>query len=304
MNLALIRLTRGLNGKLGQVILVSVLLCACAPQERVRTADSAPVRANEAPAIAVASTPTTTPTTTPAPASAPVAFVDVTSLLRVDRSRQIVEMKAVAVLDTGFLEQLVCQHGTREHESLFAFAGLASEVHAALLLAGFVPGAPGRWTEIVDQHGIEQNGGVEIVATTIAGIAPNGSPVEITVRLPDGTERAITDFIREAPLGKGASAPPPNRFVFGGSRFHTDLRTGRERYVADGSGSIVGLVTFGDETIGCLDVIPDQASAAAPTWEVFTERMPKPGTTVILRLSLPNQPKGPDGAINATDPSR
>ncbi|MFZ9881974.1 MAG: hypothetical protein ACO3QC_11290 [Phycisphaerales bacterium] len=49
-------------------------------------------------------------------------------------------------------------------------------------------------------------------------------------------------------------------------------------------------MTFGDETIAAVDVVPDQASAAEPVWEVWTERMPKPGTvvTVTLRPSSPS----------------
>jgi hypothetical protein len=44
-------------------------------------------------------------------------------------------------------------------------------------------------------------------------------------------------------------------------------------------------VTFGDETVGATEVLPDQASAASPIWEVFTERMPEPGTKVTIRLT-------------------
>ena len=78
---------------------------------------------------------------------------------------------------------------------------------------------------------------------------------------------------------------PPSRFVFAGSRFRTDQRTGVERYIADGSGSIVGLVTFGDETISAVDVIPDQVEVSPAVWEVFVGRMPPPGTEVTIVLA-------------------
>ena len=45
-------------------------------------------------------------------------------------------------------------------------------------------------------------------------------------------------------------------------------------------------MTFGDEVIAPIDIIPDQVSAAQPIWEVFSERMPKPGTAVTISLSL------------------
>ena len=48
------------------------------------------------------------------------------------------------------------------------------------------------------------------------------------------------------------------------------------------SGSVIGLVTFGDEVIGFEDVISDQASIHAPEWEVNTEHVPPPGTEVTV----------------------
>jgi hypothetical protein len=51
------------------------------------------------------------------------------------------------------------------------------------------------------------------------------------------------------------------------------------------TGSIIGLVTFGDEVIGLSHVISDQAAIHEPEWEVNPERVPPIGTevTVVLR---------------------
>ena len=215
------------------------------------------------------------------PAGAPVEWIEIAPRVRVDRASRTVEFEALVVLDTGFLEQFVCTEGTREHESLFVFEGAASSVHAALLLAGFTAGSPGRWVERQDAGELR-----------FEGVAPTGSELRIEVRLPDGTTRPIDWFIRPAPIGDGAERTAAGaqsatrwQFVFGGSRFRTDRRTGNERYIADGSGSLVGLVTFGDETIGPREVLPDQASVSSPMWEVWTERMPPLGTrvTVVVR---------------------
>jgi hypothetical protein len=88
--------------------------------------------------------------------------------------------------------------------------------------------------------------------------------------------------------------------VFAGSRFVRNPRTQEERYEADGSGSLVGLVTFGDETIGAVEVIPDSAQVASPVWEIFPERVPAPGTRVKLRIvpriSLTARPPSGDTA--------
>lgn len=204
------------------------------------------------------------------------AWIAVSPSVRVNRTERAVEFTATAVIETGFLEQYVCTVGTREHESLFAYDGKASEIHAALLLAGLTPGSPGRWREVAGANG----------AFAVEAVQPTGEALSIAVRLADGAERPLEWFVRRAPVGDetdtGKAATPPVRFAFGGSRFHTNARTGVERYVADGSGSLIGLVTFGDETISPFEVIPDQAGAATPIWEVDSARIPKPGTLVHI----------------------
>ena len=94
-----------------------------------------------------------TPTPTPPAAAAKEQWTQLTPKIRCDAARGIVEFEAVSVLKTGFLEQYVCTVGTREHEALFAFEGKASDVHAALLLAGLEPGRPGYWREVEGANG-------------------------------------------------------------------------------------------------------------------------------------------------------
>jgi len=249
--------------------------CASGPAP---TQPATPIVA-DAPAPAPAPLPPQAPAAQPQPIvpseSAKPEWIELTPKIRANRTARVVEFEAVAVLEVGFLEQLVCLVGTREHESLFVFDGKASDIHAALLLAGFEAGSPGRWREVPAADG----------ATRIEGVPPQGTAVAITVLMPDGAERPIDWFVRASPVGAQVDRAPPSRFVFGGSRFERSRRTGAERYAADSSGSLIGLVTFGDETIGCANVIPDQVSAAEPVWEVWSERMPEPGTRVRVRLS-------------------
>ena len=205
------------------------------------------------------------------------AWSELSPQIRINRVAVALEFKATAVIETGFLEEYVCTVGTREHESLFAFDGKASEIHAAMLLAGFVPGEPGRWREVPADDG----------SLRLELAEPTGNDVRVLVRLPSGVEHPPEWFVRRAPIDEGGaqSSAPPTRFRFAGSRFRTDRRSGREFYLADGSGSLIGLVTFGDEVIAPIEVIPDQVSAAQPVWEVFSERMPKAGTEVTILLS-------------------
>ena len=227
-----------------------------------------------------------TPATKVETTAAQPLWTDISKQIRVNRSAVAVEFTATAVIETGFLEEYVCTVGTREHESLFAFDGKASEIHAAMLLAGFIAGTPGRWREIPNDDG----------SLTLELVLPTGDAVEASVRMPDGATHALDWFVRRSPIDdagvQASTTQPPRQFRFAGSRFRTDRKSGREFYLADGSGSLVGLVTFGDEVIAPVEVIPDQASAAAPIWEVFSERMPKPGTpvTIVLSRAAPAHP--------------
>ena len=244
-----------------------VVGCAPGPAPTERPGCAIDVEPNPAPAAPAM----------PPPPPAP-HWHAITELVRVDRASKVVELDAVAVLETGFLEQLVCGVGTREHESLFAFAGKPSEIHAALLLAGLEPGAPGGWRERP-----KPDGSIEVEE-----FVPTGARLRIEVVLPDGATRPIEWFTRASPLvDRPASAPEPvlaHSFVFSGSRFIQNRRTGGERYAADASGSIVGLVTFGDETIGYADVMSPSADVEPQIWEAWSERMPKPGTQVRIRI--------------------
>ena len=51
-------------------------------------------------------------------------------------------MPASIACNSGWLEQVACMVGTREHESLVVVEAKPSEVHAALLLLGLEPGTP------------------------------------------------------------------------------------------------------------------------------------------------------------------
>ncbi len=289
------RARRGASVSAWARALASALACAtawslvsCAPKHSAPAAENitlAPSSAPHVPAVIRDESAPIAPIEPTAPTAAteqapPRTVIQVTPLITVDREAHRVELTAVTVLDVGFLEQLVCLVSTREHESLFAFEGTASEVHAALLLAGFLPGAPGHWREVANASGDP------VGNTVLEGVAPTGSNVVVEVRLDDGSTHSIDWFVRAAPWANAPDAHPPQHFRFGGSRFHRDARSGIERYVADGSGSLIGLVTFGDEVIGCVEVISDEASVAQPLWEVHSERMPALGSRVTVVLTL------------------
>jgi len=170
----------------------------------------------------------------------------------------------------------VCSPSTREHESLVVARARPSNIHAALLMAGFEPGKPGHWTYDNDKFAI---------------VEPKGEKLAVLVRYQkNGTtvEEDIGKWIRAPATEKKDPKPFPREpFVFGGSAMERNPpgTPPGEHYVADMSGSIIGLVTFGDEMIGFSKVMSDQESVQEPEWEVNTEAVPPVGTavTVIIR---------------------
>ena len=200
--------------------------------------------------------------------------------ITVDVEKHEVFVRAWVCLEGGYLEQVACGVGSREHESLMVIKAKASQVHAALLLAGFQPGSPGKWTY--------EN-------RTIGTIAPTGDQLDVLVKYRDPresgreTEKPIREWIQDANSDRKF---PPNPWTFGGSAImpNEEFMGPGEHYVADMSGSIIGLVTFGDEVVGYSEVISDQDAVQAPEWELNTNVVPPMGTevTLILRRHVPS----------------
>ena len=193
--------------------------------------------------------------------------------LWIDREAGRVGFRAWVCLDAGWLEQVVCGPGTREHESLMVTNVPASGIHAALLLLGLEPGSPGRWVE---------------EGEAVLEIPPEGPGVFVDVQWTgvDGVVRnsGISKWIRDV---SDRRAYPTDRWVFAGS-IELDDRAAEQagaRYLADRSGSVIGLVTFGDELLAASDVIPDAVDVHAPEWVAATGALPPVGTEVTVVLA-------------------
>jgi hypothetical protein len=200
--------------------------------------------------------------------------------VRVDVRAATVELDADVCLDEGWLEQIACGPGTREHESLMVPRATPSQVHAALLAAGHRPGRPGRWERMEPLEG-EAAGRVRLAP-------PSGSRLRISVRVgagDDAEDVPVAHWIRDH---LGREKFPDEPWVFGGSHIEPTPEwmredgAGPEHYVADMTGSIIGLVTFGDEVIGFSRVLSDSAEFQAPEWEADTEHIPPVGTPVVI----------------------
>ncbi len=167
-----------------------------------------------------------------------------------------VSVPATLCLDAGWLEQIACSSGTREHESLLRVDVSPHLIHTALLAAGFKPGHPGAWQ-------LDAVGELHLHP-------PNGDPLQVLVEH-SGRTFPVTNWV----IGDG-----PLHWRFAGSMQSRG-------YAANRSGSIVGLVTFGDEVVGCERVVPDRADVVQPSWEVAAAIVPPIGTHVRMVLSMP-----------------
>jgi len=246
----------------GCSIAVLVSACAAPPATQQSIEPGAPT------VIAAEAEPT--PIASPEPS--PQSVVRLAGGIEVDRAEGEVRVPATVASTRGWLEQVVCLVETREHESLLVVEVKPSQIHAALLLLGLEAGEPGRWRY--------ENGQVEVDPS-------HGPEVVPLVRWREGeTEQttALADWIRGA---DGRAFPA--KWVFAGSHIRPNPPSwgAGEHYQADFSGSVVGLVTFGDETVAASTVISDETALESANWESWTERMPSEGTRATLILQLP-----------------
>lgn len=207
--------------------------------------------------------------------------------LSIDRDQQQVRIRCWSCLEQGFLEQVLCSPGTREHESLLVTDVPPSSIHAALLLAGIEPGTPGRWHE---------------VGSRVELLPPVGDAVQVAVEYEHAdrsgqVHEPVSRWIAELHDG---SDFPTDTWIFGGSVLvdKEDLPGEESNYLADHSGSVIGIVTFGDELLGLPRVIPDASSVHEPEWVVRLEHVPPPGTEVQVLLS-PASPQPASGRKDA-----
>ncbi len=229
--------------------------------------------------------------------------------LVIDIERCCVDLEAIVCLDNGLLELVACTQGSKEHESIVAVSARAMHIHTALLLLGADDGHPAIRKQV---------GGRE---KQWVSIPPQGDVVEVflvtTTRGGKSVERPVSDFIIRSSQrvdevdGAVITAPEQNRkpgdvknerfshtFVFAGSHLR-DNGSGPRQYLADLSGNVISIATFGDELL-CLPFRETQQDNAL-MWRVKPESLPKVGTKMTLRLRprLKKTERGDAGTTSA-----
>ena len=207
--------------------------------------------------------------------------------LKVRLKERCVDVDAKVCLDVGMLELIVCSEGTKEHESIFVVEAKAAHIHAALLLLGAKPGHPAMRKPINEEK------------TRWVDLPPRGGEIEVSVLVKKNGEKEvehpISKFLIRAEDEYGAPEPeegekvdrsfPTNTFLFAGSHVYQQGEQ-KPRYLADESGNVISLATFGDELL-CLPGVHAHANGGL-VWEIDSTHLPAVDSKVTLRLRPKN----------------
>lgn len=173
-----------------------------------------------------------------------------------------------------YLEQVVCIPDTKEHEVVLVTQARPSHIHAALLAVGLKPGRPAVW---------RQEG------TKMVPVPPEGDPVRIELIYTNAHGERVTDsprlWVKNARTGEQW---PEGDWVFAGSL--VKAHQGRDIYEADLAGTLIGLTSFGTETLAWPGVISPDSQQQEPEWIADAGRVPPMNTKVTVRLTA-TQPK-------------
>jgi len=215
--------------------------------------------------------------------------------IKINLDEWSIDVDATVSLEQGMLELVACAKDTKEHESIVAVNAKPSHIHTALLLIGANPGNPAM--RRIFGEGEEAR---------IIDMPPRGGMIDVYLVLesPDGPKEVpINRFIQKSIdyydlAVTGEEKPderefyPTHSFMFTGSVLVERDEEGPRQYVADYSGNVISLVTFGDEMMGTPKIHDDANQSLV--WEVRSEDLPELDSKVILRLK-PQRPE-PDEA--------
>ena len=129
-------------------------------------------------------------------------------------------------------------------------------------------------------------------------LPPKGSPMTVAFVTTDDkgkqTERPLSDFVtrinEEGEPDPKEAAKRLKTFLFAGSHLFAKGE-GPKTYLADRSGSVISLSTFGDELL-CLPEVYGHENHAL-MWELDSKHLPKVGAKIILRLRPQNKTEAP-----------
>lgn len=198
--------------------------------------------------------------------------------MRVDAARKLVEVDATIPINAKdpqkprtYLEVIACPPDTKEHEAVLLTKAKPSHVHAALLLIGLEPGSPGSW-----------NWEGEKLQT----VPPKGPRVAVTASYEAGgkaMEANPAQWVLDVTTNKSlAELEPGMTWIFAGSQMIQ--RQSQDTYRADADGTLIGLHTFGGETLAWPTMYNPDSGVEEPHWIANAATLPPYDTKVVLKL--------------------
>jgi hypothetical protein len=191
----------------------------------------------------------------------------------------IVEFEGTVAIDVHhpetpivYLEMFVTSPDSREHESLVVADIKPSILHAALLAASLTPGQPrqkdsiGSWVNAIGQ---------ELLITISTKELDGWSDFE-------RIENWVINQQNQILLSESESW---TSFVFAGSKINDSGPNAG--YLADRSGTLISLTTFGDEVISPSWAISHEAEIDEPVWIASIDHLPPKNTLVKVRNQTP-----------------
>lgn len=208
--------------------------------------------------------------------------------VEINAEQKLVDVDAVVSLTDGLLELVACTEGTKEHEAIVRIKALPIHVHTALLLVGARNGTPAMRKPINKEK------------TRWMHVSPSGDPIKVSLVFENNqgeeVERPISDFVtrtegdpympdygyrRNSTEDGETKEEFPDTFIFTGSHLIED-KEGKKQYLADQSGHVITISTFGDEMLG-LPGFQSRENGEL-VWEVDDTHLPPLDAEVKLRL--------------------
>ena len=196
--------------------------------------------------------------------------------------KRFIDINATVCLDHGLLELIACTKNTKEHESIVVLNARPIHIHAALLLLKAKPGNPAM-QKIIDKENQRW-----------IPVTPTGEQIEVSIVFSNTKgnleEWPISAFVSPTRLNEfeGIQVDDkiqtfPKTFLFAGSLF-SDEKNMPRKYACEYSGNVISISTFGDELL-CLPGIHGHSNDGL-AWQLNSEKLPKVGTNLLLRLRL------------------
>lgn len=186
-------------------------------------------------------------------------------------SERRVILESRVCLREGMLELLLCRQQTKEHESILSAEIDARMVHAALLAAGALPGAPVRYQPDFKPA--------------------SGTRIRVTLEYKD-RGKTVTIPAQRWVLNSATKKELAHDWVFAGSQFVPSLEDkDKTYYLAQATGDVICISNFDSAMLDLPINSPKDNNELA--FEAHTELIPPLETKVTVILELVLEPKKP-----------